>query len=458
MKKILAALLSISMLGAALAACGSKPAPSGGDAGDKGGDDGGAKVELRFLDVNPSPERQSYYESIFGEFEKAEGIKVNYESVPWDDAANKLTTMGASRNMPDVMTTWAGWLGQFTEANWVLPIDKYVDPIRDEFTDVVTKITWKGEKELYGATYTVPDGMMVKGVFVRKDWAKEAGLNLDPTKGWTYEEYFDAIAKMSDPDNKRYGSSYRGARGAFDPLLVYLEGFNGGKLYADDGSILINSPECQQGYKTWTDIYLKGYAPKDSLNWGFTEMVDNFTGGLTATLINDSEVAPTCEAKMQPEQWMVMPMPRSKDGKIYNTVNSPYAYSIAANSQHQDEAWKLIEFMTKPENNIKYCKMGGLIPIKKDVANDPTYGLDGPYAAFVQQLNDPNLVVPCAFGPFDVTDLHQGLLHEATQKYLLGQTDAETALNTICSALEERMKAYLAEHPEQKVEQPKSLS
>ena len=416
------------------------------------------EISLRFIDVSPSPARQEYFTSIFQNFEKETGISVAYESVPWDEAANKLTVLGAANQLPDVMTTWAGWLGQFTSANWVLPIDSYVAGTEDQYTEVVTKITWKSEQELYGGIYTVPDGMMVKGVYVRKDWAEEAGLDLDPDVGWTYEEYFDAVRRMTDTGQKRYGISYRGARGAFDPLLVYLEGFNGGKLYADDGSILINSGECLEGFKTWTGIYMDGYAPKDSVNWGFTEMVDNFTGGLTATLINDSEVAPTCQENMEDGSWMVMPMPKSIDGKIYNTVNAPYSYSISTHSQNPDAAWQLIEFLTRPDNNIEYCRMGGLIPIKKDVANDPTYGEDGPYSAFVKQLNDPGLVVPCAFGPFDFTDMHQGMLHEEVQKYLLGQQDAETALNNICDELEARMKQYLEDNSGSAVEQPKSLS
>ena len=188
-------------------------------------------------------------------------------------------------------------------------------------------------------------------------------------------------------------------------------------------------------------------------------MVDNFTGGLTGTLINDSEVAATCIANMTDDQWMVMPMPRSDvDGKIYNTVNSPYAYSISTHSQHPDDAWRLIEYLTRPDINIDYCKLTGLIPIKKDVGDDPLYGPDGYYAAFVQQLNDPDMVVPCAFGPFNYTDMHQSTMHEEMQKYLLGEQDAATALHNVSDELEARMKAYLAENPGSAVEQPKGLS
>lgn len=463
-KKLLLLLLATTMSVSSLAGCGKK---ENGDAetiaksGDAKTTAKSSKSEeaLRFLDVSPSEVRQSYYEETFKKFKEETGISVTYESVPWDDAADKITVLGASHQLPDVMTTWSGWLGQYTQAGWVIPLSDYIGDTRSEYTDAVNSLLWKSEEERYGNIYTVPDGVMVKGVFVRKDWCEEAGITLDPKSGWTYDDYFDLVAKLTDSKQKHYGVSYRGARGAFDPLLVYLQGFTGGNTYDSKGNILINSSECQTAFEKWTDIYLNGYAPEDAINWGFTEMVDNFTGGLTGTLINDSEVAATCVANMKESQWMVMPMPKSTvDGKIYNTINAPYSYSISGDCKNPDNAWKLIEFMSRPNNSIEYCKLTGLIPIKKDVENDPTYGLEGPYATFVQQLNDPNLAVPTTFGPFNYTDLHQGMFHEEIQKYLLGKQDAKTALSTICNELETRMKKHLTDNPNTTVETASVLS
>ena len=420
--------------------------------------DAAASNELRFIDVSPSPTRQEYFTTTFEKFTQETGVHVVYESVPWDDAANKLTVLGASSQLPDVMTTWSGWLGQYTEAGWIEPLAPYIGESSDEYAATVTNLVWKSEKELYGNIYTVPDGMMVKGVFVRKDWADEEGLELDPSKGWTYSEYFDTVYALTDSSKNRYGTSFRGSRGAFDPLFVYLESLNGGSAYAEDGSTLLADDEAVKAYQTWGDLYLKGAAPKDAINWGFVEMVDNFVGGLTGTLINDSEVAATCIDRMESDQWMVMPMPKSDvDGKIYNTVNSPYAYSISSTSTNKDNAWQLIQFLTKPENNIEYCKLTGLIPIKKAVGDDPFYGPNGPYAAFVQQLNDPDMVVPVAYGPFSYTDMHQGMMHEELQKFLLGKQSAKESLMNVMQELEKRMKTYLQENPGSTVEQPKGL-
>ena len=410
-------------------------------------------VELRFLDVSPSDARQNYYESAFEKFYEETGISVIYESVPWDDAANKITVLGAASQLPDVMTTHSGWLGQLTDSEWIVPLTDYLGESRDEYTTAVNKLFWQSEIDRYGEIYTIPDGMMVKGIFVREDWCKELGIELDPETGWTYDEYFEVVEKLTDHAQNHYGVSYRGARGAFDPLMTYLQNYTGGATYDAEGNILIKSEECMEAFEKWTGLYLNGYAPEDSINWGFTEMVDNFVGGLTGTLMNDSEVAPTCMAQMEDDQWMVMPVPTSeKDGKLYNLINGSYSLSISANSENPDAAWKLIEFLSRTDNSSQFCQLSGLIPIKKDAMENELYGENGPYYTFTMQLNADNLAVPATIGAFNYTDLHQGMMHEEIQSYLLGDTDAQTALYTIADELESRMKTYLEENPDASVE------
>ena len=95
---------------------------------------------LTFLDVAPSDTRTAYFENLFARFFEDTGIEVEYQSVPWDDAANKLTVLGASNSLPDVMTMWSGWLGQFTQSGWVVPLSEYIGDTTDEYTAAVTDI------------------------------------------------------------------------------------------------------------------------------------------------------------------------------------------------------------------------------------------------------------------------------------------------------------------------------
>ena len=174
-KRLLAALMAAVMVGGLLAGCGSSDKKEKTDADTAKTE---SEVTLRFIDVSPSPQRQKYYEGVFEKFKEEKGITVKYESVPWDDAADKLTVLGTSGQLPDVITTHPLWLGQFTEADWVIPIDDYVEENGDQFVEAVQKINWAQEKERYGHVYSVPDGFMVKGIFYRKDWVKEIGYEI----------------------------------------------------------------------------------------------------------------------------------------------------------------------------------------------------------------------------------------------------------------------------------------
>lgn len=440
-KKVLTGLMVMGMFTGCMAASA---------AAEEGG-------ELRFLDVNPSEARQEYFENVFEKFKDETGIEVVYESVPWDDAANRLTVMGASGTLPDVMEVNLSWLGQFIPAGWIISLDDYIDPVKDNFNDFINNIIFTNQKEQYGGLYTVPDGIMVKGVYVRKDWADEIGYELKDD--WTYSDYYDLVEKLTDESQNRYGIAFRGARNGLDPFLFYLESYTGGWLYDEDGTCKFLEDDAAKHFEDFCSIYTNGYAPQDAINWGFTEMVDNFVGGLVGTLTNDSEVAVTLKENMQDDQWAVLPIPRSNvDGKIYNSISCSYSYAISNNCENPDDAWKLIQFLSEPDNNMEYCKSVGMMPVAREVGDDPDYGEGGIYEAFVEQLNDPDLVVPAYWGPFEYTDLQQSTFHEDLQSYLLGEKTSEEVMSELGNELTDRMKQYMEDNPGTSVESPRSMN
>jgi len=91
-KKVISLLLVSAMACGLLAGCGSADADT-----SKGGDG----VTLRFIDITTNPERQAYFEKTFEAFKEETGITVKYEGVPWDDAADKMTVLGAANDLPD---------------------------------------------------------------------------------------------------------------------------------------------------------------------------------------------------------------------------------------------------------------------------------------------------------------------------------------------------------------------
>jgi len=414
-------------------------------------------AELQFIDVSPSAQRQKYFEAIFEEFKAETGISVQYQSVLWDEAADYLTVLGESDQLPDVLTVHSYWLGQFTESDWLMPLSDYVEENKAAFTDVV-QMNWESEKQKFGDYYTVPDGFMTKGIYYRKDWVEEIGYEIPNGADWTWTEYFNLIRALYDESQNRFGNAFRGGRGGFDVILSYLQTTTNGYTYDEKGNFLLNTSECVELFEEFCSVYTEGYVPKESITWGFTEQVENFTNGLVGTLYNDSEVIISCLESMEPDTWGVLPVPSSRDGIHINSSGSSYAYAVSTDSEYPEEALQLIDFLTRNENNLEYCDMTGQMPVKKEAMESFAGGTDSVYSVFMQELNNPNLMLPASYGQFHYTDLHQEMFHVELQKYLSGKQKAEDVLENIGIELTSRMQIYLAANEGASVEAPAVLA
>ena len=459
-KKVVSLLLVAAMTSGLLAGCGSSDAETstsstGSAATEEKAEDSGSDVTLRFIDITTNPQRQEFFETTFAAFKEETGITVEYEGVPWDNAADKVTVLGAANDLPDVMTVAGQWMGQFTQAGWLLDLDDYYAAEIEPNINVATSMVVETDRALYGHVYKIPDGLMNAGIFYRKDWVEEIGYEIPTGDDWTWQAYYDLVEALTDADKNRYGSSFRGGRGAFDRVMDVMVGYYGGYVYDEEGNFLFTSDECIAGFEEFCSMYTEGHAPQDSLNWGFSEMVDNFVGGLTGTLYNNTDVVPTMLEKMDESQWGVLPVPTAADGKVYNNTGASYCYGVAANTEYPEEAKQLITYLSQPENSMNYCKIAGMLPIRNDVGDDPLYGEGGPYSGFLVQLDYPNLVYPASYGAFDYTDLHQDAMHTEIQKYLLGQQTAADVMNNLGNELTARMKQYLADNPDATIESPR---
>ena len=139
----------------------------------------GEVVELRFMDVTPNPEREAEFQRLIEEFNSEhENIRVVYESTPWDQAHNKLVTQGSAGNLPDIFIMHQQWNAEFTSADWVKPLDDYLAEweYTDQFLPYVKNVLMDyDQKDVYGYTFGIPDGLTTHGMFVRTDWMEAAG-------------------------------------------------------------------------------------------------------------------------------------------------------------------------------------------------------------------------------------------------------------------------------------------
>lgn len=414
------------------------------------------KVTISFVDVSPSPEREAMYKEMIEAFKEVEpNITVEYESIPWDDAHNKLAMLGVTGSMPDVIQFHYTWASEFVGAGWVQNLSDYVANYEgyDGFTDYCKNVVLKANQEdVYGGIYFIPDAILNTGIMYRKDYFEEAGIT--PNPDWTLDEFVETAGKLTDASKGRYGLSYRGARGGFDQISWNIFAANKGYMFDDTGKCLFDSEAGLEAFKKYTSIYLNGYAPKDAISWGFAEMLQGFSSGTCAMLMQNPDAVPLLATSMDMSNVGFLPLPRNADGEFYTEANASYCYGIAANCEVPEAAWRFIGFVSNAENNTKYCKVTGLIPIQKDALSDPYFG-DGVTGAFMQNLEEEGFVVPSVWGYYpELGTIRETVMDAEVQKYLQGQQTAEESMGNLAKLCTDAQQAYMAENPDVPIPQP----
>ncbi len=209
-------------------------------------------------------------------------------------------------------------------------------------TATLTQRTLDFARAVNQKAYMVPYGFYIRALFYNKKLFEQAGIGGPPATMADFRDDAQKIAKLPG----KYGYCLRGAKGGFNGWYMFMAAMNGkGDWFEKDGSSTFNEPGAVKGVQFMVDLYKDKLAPPDSVNWGFNEVVAGFYSGTCAMLDQDPDALIGIKDRMDAADFAVAPMPLGPSGKAFPTIG--YAgWSMFANSQHKDESWKLISFLT----------------------------------------------------------------------------------------------------------------
>jgi multiple sugar transport system substrate-binding protein len=373
-----------------------------------------------------SPNRTELIQAMISKFEADNpNIKVEFISPPFDQADNKIRTMLASNETLDILEVRDLNVAEFVNNGYVEPLNAYTEKWEDFATvGAVPKAVGTIGDQLY----FVPNGLYQRQMFYRQDWLKEKGLEVPAT----WEELYEVSKQLTDPSKNRFGFSFRGGPGANgnpDTMILAYNADNvnlDDSMFTKDGKTIFSTPEAKTALELYLSLY-KDASPPDSINWGFQEQVQAFTSGVTGILLQDPDVIQVVTEKMEEGTWATAPMPTGPDGKALISAGGA-GWGIAAGSEHKEAAWKLIAFLSSPEENTGFSKDFGLIPIHTSATEDEFFKT-GPYKTLIDMTNKPDTFVNYK-APFNYPGTGQWgqVAMETGQSFLLGQASAEDTL------------------------------
>jgi len=388
----LVALASAGLLTAALAGCG-------GSAGN-----GGSKtLTVTYQQFGDSHVQANFLKSVKKEFEaQHKGITVDLQpiSASEDDYYTKLQLqMRSAKTSPDVVYEDTFLINSDIEAGYLRPLDDHLKswPDWQQFQPAAKKAA----QALDGKTYGVPDGTDTRALWYNKKIFAKAGL---PTT-WKPKTWDDVLAAARAIKAKVPGVT---------PMNIYagtgvgeaatMQGFEmllygtGDTLYEPSSKKWVTSSpgftDALTFYKTLRDENLMP-SSKEALapTWSNTVPQKLLPQGKLGIALDGSWVSLNWQkggAAPWPAWTSTMgtaPMPtQNGDGKGRVSLSGGWTWAIPKNSDNQKAAWDLVQLLGGKQRELEWDIKNVQIPVRKDVAADPSYAQANPTNQFFASL------------------------------------------------------------------------
>ncbi|UIX29913.1 ABC transporter substrate-binding protein [Streptomyces sp. GQFP] len=360
--------------------------------GGSGASDG--TVTLHMVESLTNPARTAVLKTLIGQFEKQNPkIKVDLISPPTEQADQKIQQMLQSGSGIDTMEVRDITAGPWSTNGWLYDMSK---PLKGwSGWDALTDNAVKYSKDAKSRTYYIPYGFYGLSLYYRTDLVSEAGYSAPPA---SWDDLLEQATAIQDPDKRRYGYAFRGGTNANSNAVAVIEAYVADRIDRDngfkltDGKTIFSAPEALTALETYFKLFKKA-SPPSSVAWGYPEMVEGFSNGSTAFLLQDPEVIATvAESKsITTKQWNTAPLLTGPSGKAVQPVATA-GWGIASGSTHKAEAVKLVKFLSEGDAATTFDKKNSLVPILKSSAAD-TFYKTGAWASYVKMTENPDTYI-----------------------------------------------------------------
>ena len=376
-----------------------------------------AGVELEFWGLGREGE---VVEQMIPEFERTHpGVHVRTQQIPWTAAHEKLLTGYVGKSEPDVAQLGNTWVPEFVALDALQPLDSAVARSSVHPDDYFSGI-WR-TNVLDGTLYGVPWYVDTRLLFYRKDLLARAGFAAAPTTWAGWLATMQALKARDGPDQF---PMYLPTNEWPPPVIL---GLQAGSPILKDGARYgaFTDSAFRSAFHFYLDMYRRGLAPK----LGITEVgniYQEFGRGTYAMWITGPWNIGEFRHRLPPSQqnaWATAPMPGPTGAASGVSLAGGSSLVLFRSSRHPVEAWQLIEFLSQPEQQIKFYKLTGDLPAHIGAWRDPVLATDTAAHAFYEQLQR---VVPTPQVP--EWELIATRIFDYGEQAIRGGVPADTAL------------------------------
>jgi multiple sugar transport system substrate-binding protein len=307
-------------------------------------------------------------------------IHVKLQQLPLTAAHQKLLTAYAGGSTPDVMQLGNTWVPELAALDALQPLQSWVAHSGVVRQDDYFPSIWATNR-IDGTLYGVPWYVDTRLLFYRTDLLEAAGFD-GPPRDWA--QWRRMLAALSDPARHVYGALL--PTNEYEQLLSLAleqpqpllrdggrygnfrsDGFKRALAFYVDTFRLHQAPPITnvEAGNPWSEFGRGVYAFYFSGPWNI--------GEFRKRLPSDEQA-----------RWSTAPLP-GPDGPGSGVAGGA-SLVVFRTSRHQDDAWRLIEYLARPEVQQRLYALLGDLPPRRSAWNSPILRDDPKLQAFRDQL------------------------------------------------------------------------
>lgn len=283
-------------------------------------------------------------DELLAEFEESSGITVDLQPTSWDDIHNKVTTAAAGGNAAaDVFEVDWAWMGEFTSAGWLEPLDISQETI----DDMPTLETFHKD----GSYYAVPYANDFRIAYYNQEMFNDAGIEELPE---TWNQVIADSEVIKEAGVVDYPVSIpSGAEENSTTTFLWLTMTRSGQTFNEDGTL--NEEAAADALALYEELYAKDLVDPALTNASGMDAYYKITLGEASTMIGPSSFVNRIESEedsqvvgeVQPGQLPGI------DALAENTVPFTEAVGVSAQSENKEAAIELVKWYTSSETQEK---------------------------------------------------------------------------------------------------------
>jgi multiple sugar transport system substrate-binding protein len=304
------------------------------------------------------------------------GVRVEVQQLPWTAAHQKLLTAFAGGALPDVAQLGNTWLAEFVALHAVDTVEPSVVDASDYFPGI-----WQ-TNVIDEAAYGVPWYVDTRLAFYRRDLLAAVGYSGPPTTWPQWVEMLSALKRRSEAEHYAILLPLN----EYEPLLALALQQDEPLLRDENGRGNFRSEGFRRALGFYREMFDRGLAPATSSNQ-VSNLWDEFARGYFSFYITGpwsiGEFKRRLPASLH-ASWMTAPLPGPNGPGA--SIAGGSSLVVFRESPHKTAAWQLVQYLSRPEVQIRFHTLTGNLPPRRSAWRDESLAQDPHAHAFREQL------------------------------------------------------------------------